>query len=85
MVIYAVLPDNTAMSIPRIRLQLAAQLRRLRKEKNLTQEAMAERVGIDIRYYQRIESGKPNAVKIDTLEKLAKALNIPVWKLLRFQ
>ena len=45
---------------------------------------MAERVGIDIRYYQRIESSKPNAVKIDTLEKLARALNIPVWKLLRF-
>ena len=61
------------------------QLRKLRQERDLTQEAMAEKVGMDARYYQRIESDKPNAVKIDTLDKLAKALNIPVWKLLRFK
>lgn len=73
------------MSIPKIRAQLASQLRKLRQERNLTQEAMAEKVGMDARYYQRIESEKPNAVKIDTLDKLAKALNIPVWKLLRFK
>lgn len=81
----AVLAENLSMAIPKIRLQLAKQLRKLRNEKNLTQEAMAERVGMDVRYYQRIESDKPNAVKIDTLEKLAKALNIPVWKLLKFK
>ena len=79
------LAENTAMSIPKIRLQLASQLRKLRQERDLTQEAMAERVGMDARYYQRIESEKPNAVKIDTLDKLAKALSIPVWKLLRFK
>ena len=80
----AVFAENTAMSTPKIRLQFAGQLRRLRKDKALTQEAMAERVGMDIRYYQRLESKKPNAVKLDTIEKLARALRLPPWKLLKF-
>jgi len=79
-----VLAENIAMSIPKIRLQFAAQLRKIRKKLDLTQEAMAERVGMDIRYYQRLESQKPNAVKIDTIGKIAKALNLPPWKLLKF-
>ncbi|MFA7254674.1 MAG: helix-turn-helix transcriptional regulator [Candidatus Omnitrophota bacterium] len=72
------------MSTPKIRLQFAAQLRKIRKKLDLTQEAMAERVGMDIRYYQRLESQKPNAVKIDTIGKIAKALNLLSWKLLKF-
>ncbi|MDD5670042.1 MAG: helix-turn-helix transcriptional regulator [Candidatus Omnitrophica bacterium] len=78
------LAENTGMSTPKIRLQFAAQLRRLRKDRDLTQEAMAERVGMDIRYYQRLESRNPNAVKIDTIDKIAKALRLPPWKLLKF-
>lgn len=73
------------MATPKIRLQLARQLRRLRNKLQFTQEEMSEKVGMDIRYYQRLESEKPNAVKIDTLGRLAKALNIPVWKLLKFK
>ena len=73
------------MAIPKIRLQLARQLRGFRNKLDLTQEEMAEKVGMDIRYYQRIESQKPYAVKIDTIDRLAKALNIPAWKLLKFK
>ena len=73
------------MATPKIRLHLARQLRKLRNKLDFTQEEMAEKVGMDIRYYQRIESEKPNAVKIDTLDRLAKAFNIPVWKLLKFK
>ena len=73
------------MAIPKIRLQLARQLRRLRDKQKLTQEEMSEKIGIDIRYYQRIESKKPNAVKIDMIDRLAKALKTPVWKLLKFK
>ncbi len=72
------------MSTPRIRLQFAGQLRKLRKRLELTQEEMAERVGMDVRYYQRLESRTPNAVRLDTIEKLAKALRLPPWKLLKF-
>jgi transcriptional regulator with XRE-family HTH domain len=72
------------MATPRIRLEFAKQLRRLRRKRNLTQEEAAERAELDSRYYQRLESKKPNAVKIDTLEKLAKALKVRPSKLLDF-
>ncbi len=72
------------MAATKIRLDLANQLRRLRKKHNLTQEQVAERSGLDVRYYQRIESRRPNAVKIDTLDRLAKAFKIKPSKLLDF-
>lgn len=72
------------MATPKIRLELARQLRKLRRKYNLTQEEVAERSGMDIRYYQRLESRKPNAVKIDTLARLAKAFRIPCSQLLEF-
>lgn len=70
------------MSIPKIRLQFAQRLKFFRNKFKLTQEQMAERLGVDIRYYQRIESKNPRAIKIDTIEKIAKALKIPPAKLL---
>ena len=69
---------------PQIRLQLAGQLKKLRKKYKLTQEQMSEKIGMDIRYYQRLESAKPNAVKIDTIDKISKALKISASKLLDF-
>jgi len=71
------------MATPKIRLQFAAQMRKLRKKLGLTQESMAEKVGMDLRYYQRLESRNPNAIKIDTIDKIAKALHLPPWKLLK--
>ena len=71
-------------AIPKIRMQLARQLKTLRKRLGLTQEEMSEKIGMDIRYYQRLESTKPNAVKIDTIEKISKALKISPSKLLDF-
>ena len=73
-------PKNT----PQIRLQLASQLKKLRKKYGLTQEMMSEKLEMDLRYYQRLESAKPNAVKIDTIDKIAKALKISPSKLLDF-
>lgn len=72
------------MATPKIRLELARQLRKLRMKYHLTQEEVAERSGLDTRYYQRLESRNPNAVKIDTIEKLAKAFKISCSKLLDF-
>ncbi len=73
------------MNIPKIRLQLAAKLRGERLRAKLTQENIAELIGVSARYYQMLESKKPTAVKIDTIEKLAKAFKIPAWKLLQFK
>ena len=65
------------MSIPKIRLQFAKRLREERAKAKLTQEEMAERINVSARYYQMLESKKPTAVKIDGIEKIAKALKIP--------
>jgi len=73
------------MATPEIRLQFAKQLKTLRKRMGLTQEQMAERLDVDIRYYQRLESNKPGAVKIDTIDRIAKALNLTPSKLLNFK
>jgi len=75
---------SKAKSTPQIRLQLAKQLKTLRKKLGLTQEEISEKIGMDIRYYQRLESAKPNAVKIDTIEKISKALKISPSELLDF-
>ena len=72
------------MRIPRVRLQLAQQLRKQRKKLKLTQEQAAELAGMDTRYYQRLESKTPNAIKIDTLDRLAKAFKTTPSKLLDF-
>ena len=72
------------MAIPKVRLQLAQQLRKQRRKLKLTQEQAAELVGMDIRYYQRLESKTPNAIKIDTLNRLAKAFKTTPSKLLDF-
>lgn len=70
------------MSIPKIRLQFSENLRRERKKAKLTQEKMSELIGVSTRYYQMLESKNPTAIKIDGIEKIAKALKIKPSKLL---
>jgi transcriptional regulator with XRE-family HTH domain len=73
------------MLTPEIRLKFARRLKTLRKRFHLTQEKMAERLNMDTRNYQRLESNKPGAVKIDTIDKIAKALKLTPSKLLDFK
>ena len=73
------------MPTPEIRIRFAKRLKALRKQYHLTQERMAERINIDLRYYQRLESSKPNAIKIDTIDRIAKALKLTPSKLLDFK
>ncbi len=68
-----------------IRAKLAKRLRQLRKKHGLTQEKLAEISGIDYKHIQLLESNKPSAAKIDTIEKLAKAFKISPSKLLDFK
>lgn len=67
-----------------IRLKLGKRLRGLRKKHGYTQEKLAELSGIDYKHIQLLESKRPSGIKIDTLEKLAKAFNISPSKLLDF-
>jgi transcriptional regulator with XRE-family HTH domain len=70
------------MSIPKIRLQFAQNLRKARKKAKLTQEEMAERLDISVRYYRMLESKNPTAIKIDGIERVAKVLKVKPAKLL---
>lgn len=65
-----------------IRLKLGKKIKKLRKKCGYTQEKLSELTNIDYKYIQRIEGKKPPAVRIDTIEKLAKAFKVKPSKLL---
>ena len=67
-----------------IRLKLGKKIREFRKKCGYTQENLAELAGIDYKYLQRVEGKNPPALKIDTISKLAKALEISPAELLDF-
>jgi transcriptional regulator with XRE-family HTH domain len=56
--------------------------RALRLKQGLTQEQLAEKAGLDYKYYQRIELGLTEAPSLATLEGLGRALKVKPWLLL---
>jgi transcriptional regulator with XRE-family HTH domain len=56
---------------------LGSRIREFRKAKSLTQEQLAEIVGVEPRHISRMEGGY-NYPTIDRLEKIAEALNVPL-------
>jgi len=60
------------------------QLYKLRNERNLTQNQLASKAGISVKYLQNLESKRPKTPSLVTLKKLADALQIELWKLLKF-
>lgn len=64
--------------------KLSKKLRSLRKRSGYTQERLSEITGLDYKYIQKIEGKKPPSIRIDTLEKLARAFKISCSKLLDF-
>lgn len=61
---------------------LARNLRRLRQEKGLTQEALADLVGMNRNYVGMIERCE-NSPTVEMLERIAKALHIEPYTLLQ--
>jgi transcriptional regulator with XRE-family HTH domain len=48
----------------------------------MTQQRLAELADLDYKHIQRLESKNPTDVKLESIEKLAKAFRISIPKLL---
>lgn len=59
-------------------LGVETNLRELREERRMTQEALAARCGLHVDTINSIECGRQKRVYIDTLSKLAKGLGVSV-------
>jgi transcriptional regulator with XRE-family HTH domain len=58
-----------------VRKLFSKNLKKLRLRKGLTQEDLAEKLDISVRYVQQLEGIRCPNVKLDTLTTLAKALS----------
>lgn len=63
---------------------LGMRVREVRKLRQLSQERLAEKVGVDPKQISRIEGGK-SAPSLETLESLARSLQVEMKDLLDFQ
>jgi len=59
----------------------ASNIKRIRTSKNVTQAAMAEKIGITEKYWSDIETGR-KPCSLDTLIAIANALNLEPYELL---
>jgi transcriptional regulator with XRE-family HTH domain len=71
-------PDSSARMV---RAQLAANLIRLRREKGMSQEALALEAGLHRTFVAHVERQVRN-ISLDNLTRLADALSVPVYNLL---
>jgi transcriptional regulator with XRE-family HTH domain len=65
------------------RKTFSRNLKKIRQARGLTQEQLAENLGISVRYVQTLEGKNTPNVKLDTLEVLAKALKVKPTDLLQ--
>lgn len=63
---------------------LGARIKELRKKEQMSQEQLAEKIGIDPKHLSRIEVGK-GYPSLETLDNLSKVLNVEMKDLFEFQ
>lgn len=66
-----------------IRLRLAKTVRRLRRRRGVTQQQLAELADLDYKHIQLLEGRRSPYARIDTLQKLARGLGVPMSKLIK--
>ena len=67
-----------------IRKHISNRIRELRAKRGLTQQKLAEEADVDYKTVQRLEGKTPHRhPNIDTLEKIARALEVTVSELLK--
>lgn len=64
-----------------LRHRLGLNVRRLRKERELSQERLSVLSGLSRAYVSSVETGRRNAT-LDTLEILARTLGVEGWELI---
>lgn len=67
-----------------LRIRFGKKLRQLRRQKDLTQEQLAERADISVEFLSLMERGI-NSPSFKSLEKLSDALGVPVKELFEFK
>jgi transcriptional regulator with XRE-family HTH domain len=55
--------------------RFAGNVKRLRSRKNLSQKALADKVGISVSYVSMLERGQ-RSPPLETIEKMARALGV---------
>lgn len=70
--------------MPNISRQLGIRIYKLRHQRGITQQKLSELTGLTVHYIQKIESKKPQNPSLDTLVRIARALKVDVWRLLKF-
>ncbi|CDE92149.1 TPA: XRE family transcriptional regulator [Candidatus Gastranaerophilales bacterium HUM_6] len=66
-----------------LKQDLGQRIQKLRKDKKITQEQLAEMVGIDPKNISRIEKGN-NYPTAENLTSIAKALHVDIYELFVF-
>lgn len=62
---------------------IGARIKEIRKATGLSQETLAERIGIDAKHLSRLEVGK-GFPSLDTLERMAQALGVELREFFEF-
>ena len=69
--------------MPDINKMLGIRIKKLRCEKNMTQEVLSEKVDVSIKYLGELEHGRGNPT-LKQIKKLASALDLKIHELLDF-
>lgn len=62
---------------------IAKSIRRFRKEKGISQDGLSKKAEVAYNTIVKIESGENSNPTVDTLERIAKALNLSIEKLFK--
>ena len=63
-------------------LLVAKRIRALRIRHRLTQEECADVIGMEVSFYQQLESGRKKQMWVETVHRLASAFGLEAWQLL---
>ncbi|MFT7636948.1 MAG: transcriptional regulator with XRE-family HTH domain [Candidatus Omnitrophota bacterium] len=66
-----------------LRFKIGEKLKELRVKKGLTQQQVADLSEVDYKHVQKMEGKTPSDIRIETLEKICKALNVSLSQFLK--